>query len=437
MEDLVYARDFEAVGIFAVHCGQAVVSEVESEFGALSFQFDAFYFREVRLEFRLAVLLVESEVREPHSQRLLVHRMDVGEIVRGVVGQGHAGIGNIEGSRLGVDDLVAVGVDRDVMPGSDLNVVEGQVFAPELAPALNEGVHLLVVGFGAGTVDDVVLRLVPEEALDGEGNQRMDLRVVNGAVLVRRGVFGRLGRRRHYFAGFHGSFQFFRPLLALSVRVDKGSLIKLPLLFDVVDVAFHALHFFKAHGRDVRPDRRAAPGGVDDADWSVYFLHEAPGEEVADGAEAPEGSFAGSFRRADGPLGVDVEAGRIACLVDGGQDAEVRMVRVLDELIAVVAGFDAHLHVALPGAEPDFADKDVAYFYLFADGSFDRQGLRFESLRERSEPHHPGTVFVSGRFNSLVLENDGHLGARFRETPDGDRLSLLQDHVVADYFRQP
>ena len=297
--------------------------------------------------------------------------------------------------------------------------------------------HLLIIGFAAGTVDDVILRLVPEEAFYREGNERVDLCVVDGAVLVRSRVFRRLRRRRHYFAVIHGNFDFFRPLFASLIGVNEGSLVEFSLLFYVVNVAFHALGHLEAFGRNVGSDGRAAPRAVDDADGGVDLLHKAPGEEIADGAEAAERSFAGRFRRADGPFGVDVEAGRVAGLVDCGQDPKEGVVGVFDELVAVVAGLDAHLHVALPGAEPDFADKDVVYFYLFAGGSFDRQGLRFESLRERSESDLPGTVFVSSRFNSLLLENDGHLGARFRETPDGDRLSLLQDHVVADYFRQP
>ena len=297
--------------------------------------------------------------------------------------------------------------------------------------------HLLVVGFGAGTVDHIVLRLVPEEALYREGNERMDLRIVNGAVLVRSGIFGRLGRRRHNFAVLHGSFDLFRPLLASFVGIEKGSFVKFPLLLDVVDVAFHALHFFKAYGRNVGSYRRAAPRAVDHADGGVDLFHKAPREEVGDGAEAAERSSAGRFRRADVPGAVDVEAGRIACLVDRSKDPEEGMVGVFDELVAVVTSLDAHLHVALPGAEPDFADKDVVELYFFAGGSFDRHGLRFESLCERSEPKHPVAVLIGGRLNSLILEYDGHFGALLAKAPDGNRLSLLQDHVVAYNFRQP
>ena len=102
----------------------------------------------------------------------------------------HAGAGNLEAGHLGLPERrqAAGPVAR---PRRELDEVEGEIVAPGLAPALDQGLHFVVV---LQAVADVRLALIPDRATDGQRLHGGDHAVVHPAAVFpgdRPGLDGR------------------------------------------------------------------------------------------------------------------------------------------------------------------------------------------------------------------------------------------------------
>ena len=175
------------------------MSEVEAE--GVAFGGHAFVDGAGVLDF-LAIHFGEGDAGEAVADVLLVFGVDAFGVAD-VDGDGHGGVGELEGLRLELADFGAVAVVI-VLECGELAEVEGEVgILPEGAPIVDEGG---VEFWEEGVVAGDGFALVPEDALDGVGDDGGDHAVEHdgGIVLILDGVF--LGPRICGALGGGGGF---------------------------------------------------------------------------------------------------------------------------------------------------------------------------------------------------------------------------------------
>ena len=100
-----------------------------------------------------------------------------------------------------------------------------------------------------------------------------------------------------------------------------------------------------------------------------------------------------------------------------------------DFLLGIQTGSDAHLHVGLPGAQPDFADEHVLKFNGVGAGNSQHVGPASGSLRQR---HLPLSGGVGPGAGNLITELHRDLLSGISPAPDRQRHVPLQYHVTAE-----
>ena len=99
----------------------------------------------------------------------------------------------------------------------------------------------------------------------------------------------------------------------------------------------------------------------------------------------------------------------------------------------VEAETDAHFHIRLPRAEPDFADEHVLQFN--AIGACHRQHMGATGLGWW-QFHLPLALCIGTGTVDLTKKFDDDLLARLSPAPDGQGAIALQYHVIAKYLGQ-
>ncbi len=172
----------------------------------------------------------------------------------------------------------------------------------------------------------------------------------------------------------------------------------------------------------------AAPRGVDQADRHLQLAVELTTEEVARGAEAAPQALGHGVGVAGQPRQVGGVGRLLGDLARHGQQADVGVFGLLD-LVIVVAGADAHLHVRLAGADPHVAHQDVGDRH--GDRTGDRHGVGTAG-RERADLHRPTPIGRGGgRALRTVHRHRDHAAGR-RPAPHRHRHVALQHGVVAE-----
>ena len=193
------------------------------------------------------------------------------------------------------------------------------------------------------------------------------------------------------------------------------------------------------HGRKTlrwRPRFNAcpAPGRIDQAHWHTQLFMEFAPEIITRRREPAPTAICHGLRRAHLPLRVDVRLriGRPA--VGHHQQADTRVIRRRNLLLAVLAGADAHLHIRLPGADPHFTNEYIRERQLVRAGN--RHHMRASCLHRRQH-RDPLSALIRLGFPFLRSDLDRHLLLGTRPSPHHDRSVPLQHHVVAEHVRNP
>ena len=184
-------------------------------------------------------------------------------------------------------------------------------------------------------------------------------------------------------------------------------------------------------------DAAAAPRAVDDPHGNAQHIVEHLGKEIADG-RAQRRRLGRKFVPASG----DTLFGRI-----GGRfrnlhiaDLPAPGVGPGDDLVgaghgAVVESQNAHLHIALAGGKPDFADQNVVQLDLAVAGN--RDALRLVTARRGLQHHLPAAVVTALRSHPGAPRGiDLHRRMRIGPAPKFHIRILLQHHIVADNLRK-
>ena len=94
-----------------------------------------------------------------------------------------------------------------------------------------------------------------------------------------------------------------------------------------------------------------------------------------------------------------------------------------------------HLHIALPGGEPHFADQNVVQFDPAVPGN--RDPLRVVASRRSFQHHLPAAVGAApGGSLNTPRSSDFHRCMRLGPAPEFGLGILLQHHIVADDLRK-
>ena len=153
----------------------------------------------------------------------------------------------------------------------------------------------------------------------------------------------------------------------------------------------------------------------------------------------PPEKFADRARVALAPLSLDFGERFVRGGPRNGEQADHRVLGVLDGLLGVVAAVQAHLHVGLAATNPHFTDVNV----LEGDGVVALDNQRVGSsghLRRDREGNSPLAVLIgldrggagSGCQGLDCLEDHADFLSGSGRSPDGALRAPLQDHTVGE-----
>ena len=165
------------------------------------------------------------------------------------------------------------------------------------------------------------------------------------------------------------------------------------------------------------------------------MLLEIAAEEIGDCRESGPVADHDIFGRTGEPFGLFglvaafAKLGlRLRCDVLGhGEEPELRVIRRGDLVFAVKGVGDAHLHVGLPGADPDVAHQHIGELDGFGAGDGE---LERAAGFERSDFGGPFAVRIGGGGGGFAVHADRHLLARLGPAPDRVFHVALEHHVV-------
>ena len=105
--------------------------------------------------------------------------------------------------------------------------------------------------------------------------------------------------------------------------------------------------------------------------------------------------------------------------------------------VEIEASLHRHGHVGLSGSEPHLAHQHVPRLGLAAALADRHERPRFGAGRHGVEPDAPPPLGVGHGLFVLTAEGDVDLLLRIAESPDGDGLVALKNHVIGDRGGEP
>ena len=145
----------------------------------------------------------------------------------------------------------------------------------------------------------------------------------------------------------------------------------------------------------------------------------------------------GGLRRAGGPLSLAILLRLLGPQMGNREQMDFWTVGLGQVFLGVLAGADAHLHVRLARADPDFAKENVRDRNpVFGRGVLNHD-LVGPASRLGRQLGSPAAVATGLHAHGRGIELDDHFFVGLGRAPDRVFDAPLQDHVVGKNHRQP
>ena len=393
IEHAVLAGHLEATQVIVA--ADAHLEVVESHPGLVALRLPRLVLRAEAVDLLQAIRQVQGQVAEAVPHHVLVSRVDIVPFVglHGIVGGHHRAVGNqCLRLELGFAQVGALSVLHGVVivVRRDFHEIEGYLAQAEVAaPQVDHRGQPLGVGLVGA---HVALALVPDDALE---------RIVpdgpNHGVVHQQGTL--IGRGA--------------TLDGLAAEVYVGIAFKNL-------AAEPALHL------------RPAVGRHDDAHGHAQGLLQRRGEEPGRRAELGRGMYGGHF-----PPAFAIFLRLVGLLGGHGEEADSRIIGRTDDFVhavlhaAAAKTFQRHLHIALPGGQPDFAHQHAFQGQRLAVVDGDVIGRI--ACGRCLHAHQPAPLGIGLARNGLSVprRSDAHRRTRLCPTPQAGVGLLLQQHIIA------